>query len=247
MSYLQFHAVFTLPVLVVLRVIQPRFELTDRRIAHRSILLIAVIAFAYTTPWDIYLVDNGVWYYGPERVLGTWANVPFEEYAFFLIQTFITGLWTSWLLHRPVNWIGSKSSAAPRIAGTAFFLAATATGCWLSTSHSSNYLALILIWATPILALQWAVGGNHLWRLRQLILLAFALPSAYLCIADAYAISNGIWIISEASSTGILIGVLPLEEAIFFLVTNLLVVQGVLLSAHLLGHSRLEPLSSHVS
>lgn len=247
MSYLQFHVVFTLPALILMRVIQPRIVLSDRRKADVSVLVIAVIAFLYTTPWDNFLVANNIWYYGSDRVIGIIGHVPFEEYAFFLIQTFITGLWTFWLLHRPTNWFGSEQSTTPRVVGTFVFLAASAMGFWWLETVSTTYLGLIVAWAAPVLALQWAVGGHHLWRMRRLVLLAFALPSLYLCIADAIAIHNGVWIISEATSTGIMMGVLPIEEAIFFVVTNLLVVQGTLLAAHQLRHSRLEHLRGHVS
>ena len=50
-----------------------------------------------------------------------------------------------------------------------------------------------------------------------------------LWVADAIAIHLGIWRISERYTLGPAVGPLPLEEAVFFLVTNLLVVQGLLL------------------
>lgn len=76
---------------------------------------------------------------------------------------------------------------------------------------------------------------------------AFIPPSLYLCVADAIAIKNEVWVISEATSTGVMIGVLPVEEAVFFFVTNLLVVQGTLLAAHHLRHSELNQLWSESS
>ncbi|MDA0378839.1 MAG: lycopene cyclase domain-containing protein [Bacteroidetes bacterium] len=243
MSYLQFHIVFTLPALILMRVIQPRSVFSDTRKANASVLLIAVIAFLYTTPWDNYLVANGIWYYGANRVLGIMWHVPLEEYAFFLIQTLITGMWTFWLLHRPATWFHGESGLSPRLVGAGFFLSMTAMGIWWLQATSTIYMGLIVTWAAPVLALQWGVGGHHLWRMRRLILWACALPSVYLCIADAIAITSGVWVISERTSTGILMGPLPIEEAIFFIVTNLLVVQGVLLGAFHLGHSKLEPLA----
>ena len=63
---------------------------------------------------------------------------------------------------------------------------------------------------------------------RRAFLLGVAAPTLYLWIADAVAIRLGIWHISEAHSTGVKIAGLPVEEAIFFLVTNLLVVQGLI-------------------
>ena len=248
MSYLQFHFVFTLPALILMRVIQPRIVLSDRRKANLSVGLIAAIAFLYTTPWDNLLVANNIWYYGSDRVIGIIGHVPFEEYAFFLIQTFITGLWTFWLIHRPgVDWFGPRESQLARWNGTGVFLAATAAGLWMLEGTSTTYLGLIVAWAAPVLALQWVAGGHNLWRTRKLVMTAFIPPSLYLCVADAIAIKNEVWVISEATSTGVMIGVLPVEEAVFFFVTNLLVVQGTLLAAHHLRHSELNQLWSESS
>ena len=243
MSYLQFHIVFTLPALIFMRAIQPRAVFSDKRKANVSVLLIAVIAFLYTTPWDNYLVANDIWSYGANRVWGIMWHVPFEEYAFFLIQTLITGLWTFWLLHRPRTQVDAPTSITPQLVGAGFFVIVTFAGVWWLQAASTTYLGLITTWAAPVLALQWGVGGHHLWRMRNLVAAACAAPTLYLCIADAIAIQNGVWVISENTSTGIMIGVLPIEEAIFFVVTNLLVVQGVLLCAFHLGHSKLERLA----
>ena len=61
-------------------------------------ILLAVI---YTTPWDNYLVATGVWYYDPRLVLNrTIGYVPVEEYAFFILQAFLTGLFGMWLWNR---------------------------------------------------------------------------------------------------------------------------------------------------
>ena len=248
MSYLQFHVVFTIPALILMRAIQPSIVLSDRRKANLSVGAIAVIAFLYTTPWDNFLVANNIWYYGTDRVIGIIGHVPYEEYAFFLIQTFITGLWTFWLLHRPgARWFNASASQAARFNGTGFFLVASALGFWLLEGTSTMYMGLIVAWAAPVLALQWVVGGQHLWKMQKLVLTAFIPPSIYLCFADAFAIWNGVWVISEETSTGVMIGILPIEEALFFFVTNLLVVQGALLGAHQLRHSRLAPLRKTVA
>ena len=54
--------------------------------------VVLLLAFAYTTPWDNYLVFREVWGYPPGRVLATIGYVPVEEYAFFLLQPIMTGL-----------------------------------------------------------------------------------------------------------------------------------------------------------
>ncbi|MEL7363476.1 MAG: lycopene cyclase domain-containing protein, partial [Bacteroidota bacterium] len=93
MTYLGFHAVFTLPLLAALWLWPPR-PLSANREAQRALGLIVVIAFVYTTPWDNYLVYREVWGYPPERVVARIGYVPIEEYMFFVLQSLITGLFT---------------------------------------------------------------------------------------------------------------------------------------------------------
>jgi lycopene beta-cyclase len=69
-----------------------------RRIHLLMLVIMAVIAVVYTTPWDNYLVASRVWYYNPALVLGLpLGHVPIEEYAFFVLQSFLTGLFVFWL------------------------------------------------------------------------------------------------------------------------------------------------------
>jgi lycopene cyclase domain-containing protein len=150
-------------------------------------------------------------------------------------------------LHRPhVRWFDGSSSQRARWLVSGGFLAASLIGALMLETTSTLYMGLIMAWAAPVLALQWIVGGHHLWKAKKLVLAAFVPPSIYLCIADAIAIWNGVWVISEETSTGLMVGVLPIEEILFFFVTNLLVVQGALLAAHQLRHSKLADLRLEV-
>ena len=57
-----------------------------------------------------------------------------------------------------------------------------------------------------------------------------AASSVYLWVTDSIAISDGIWWISPEYTTGVELPILPnvpIEEATFFVVTNLMCVQGV--------------------
>jgi lycopene cyclase domain-containing protein len=92
-----------------------------------------------------------------------------------------------------------------------------------------TYLAFELFWALPVIALHWAVGGADLLARRRQIALAVFTTTIYLSLADAVALSQQIWAINPARTIGIHFGNLPLEEGIFFLLTNLMVVQTVIL------------------
>jgi lycopene beta-cyclase len=73
-----------------------------RRVGRRVLLLlvaIAALAIVYTAPWDNLIVVNGVWSYGPHQILGVViGHVPLEEYVFYVLQVFLTGILTAALL-----------------------------------------------------------------------------------------------------------------------------------------------------
>lgn len=132
----------------------------------------------------------------------------------------------------------APAGSTGRWAGALLYAATAVLGAALLRRPEGTYLGLILAWAAPILALQWAYAGGEIWSRRRVWATAVALPTIYLWIADAVAIRLGIWRISERYTLGPAIGSLPLEEAVFFLVTNLLVVQGLLLFLHPPGRAR---------
>lgn len=222
MTYLQFHLVFTLPPLVVMALLQPRGWGRWGPLA-----LLAVVAFVWTTPWDNYLVAREVWSYPPGRVLATIGYVPVEEYAFFLIQTVLAGLWYRIVRAR---WTLTDASAgrAAHLAGAAAFGALTVLGAvlWARGGHGL-YLGLILVWACPVLAGMWWIDGGRLARRWRLLVAVVAPPTLYLWVADRVAIGLGIWDITDATRTGAELVGLPIEEAVFFFVTTLLVAQGL--------------------
>jgi lycopene cyclase domain-containing protein len=94
-----------------------------------------------------------------------------------------------------------------------------------------TYLVLELGWALPVLILQWIVGWRDLWAARRALLVSVLLPSAYLTLADGVAIHNGIWRFHDSRILGVIVADVPIEEAIFFVLTNALVVQAVILVA----------------
>ncbi|MEP0871349.1 lycopene cyclase domain-containing protein [Trichocoleus desertorum AS-A10] len=230
MTYSLFHLIFILPPILLLALQQPQpLAGVGGRKAGLSLLLIAAVAFIYTTPWDNYLIWRDVWHYGRDRVIGTVGYVPIEEYLFFVLQPILTGLWLYRLLAHTEEPSELKSSLAANIGGAIIWAGLGLAGGWLLQRDFGVYLGLILVWASPILALQWLVGGAQLWVRKRLWLTATLAPTLYLWIADRIAIGQGIWSISEVYTTGLHLFGLPIEEATFFLVTNFLVVQGLLL------------------
>lgn len=227
MSYFTFHLVFILPSIVLLAFLQRSIAGVAGWRVRVALPLIAVVALVYTTPWDNYLVWRGIWDYGVDRVVGTIGYVPVEEYLFFLLQCLLTGLWLYWLLARQSEFVQPefpfKQGGLMLVLGIILSLA----GVWMLQTDSTLYLGLILAWAAPVLSLQWFIGTATLWAMRRIWLLGVLVPTIYLWIADRIAIASGIWHISPTYTTGLELFGLPIEEATFFLVTNLLVVQGI--------------------
>jgi lycopene cyclase domain-containing protein len=93
----------------------------------------------------------------------------------------------------------------------------------------ATYLAFELVWAAPVLAIQWLAGPRSLWASRRLLLPAIGAATLYLSLADAFAIANGIWSLSPQRTVGVAVGPLPLEEVLFFLLTNAMVIQSMVL------------------
>lgn len=230
MSYFWFHLVFTLPPLLLVVLIQGRpIAGNEGKRASFALLLITLLALLYTTPWDNYLIWQGVWHYGIDCVVGTIGFVPIEEYLFFILQPLLTGLWLYWLLGRLPEPVGQEHYRIVRSFGTVFLVVLSLTGALMLRWNHTTYLGLILVWAGPILALQWVVGARQIWVNSWAWLVGTIVPTLYLWVADRVAIAQGIWKISEEYTTGLALFSLPIEEATFFLLTNLMVVQGLLL------------------
>ncbi len=210
-----------------------------------ALLLHVLLALLYATPWDNYLVATRVWWYDPALVTGLVLGwVPIEEYTFFILQTLLTGTWLLWLISAFPHWTyppirhSSVVSAWRGLQrwrvlsllplGLIWLIAA-----WLLAAHitRATYLALILVWALPPIAVQLAFGADILWRYRKLVMTTILVPTTYLALADALAIAWGIWIISPVQTLGVYLpGGLPVEEALFFLVTNILIGFGITLA-----------------
>lgn len=98
MTYFGFLALFLLPPITLLLVLTRRVL---RRQHVGALVLLMVIAFVYTTPWDNYLVIRGVWSFDTDKIINRFLwRVPLEEYLFYLLQVAMSGLFTIWLLVR---------------------------------------------------------------------------------------------------------------------------------------------------
>ncbi len=179
------------------------------------------------------MVATGVWRYDPALVTGiTLGWVPLEEYLFFILQPLLTGLGFLLLARRV------RIAAPFRPEADIRLVSALVIGIvWLISValllvgwNPGRYLSLELAWALPPIGLQLALGADILWHYRRIVIPSIVTATLYLSVVDTLAIHSGTWAISPEYSVNILIGgVLPIEEVVFFLVTNTLLVFGLTL------------------
>ncbi|MCS7261193.1 MAG: lycopene cyclase domain-containing protein, partial [Anaerolineae bacterium] len=220
----------------------------DRR-AYGVVLLHVLLALAYTTPWDNYLLARGVWFYDPQKVSGiVLGYVPLEEYGFFVLQTLFTGLWTLALRRR------LQAAEKPGLASSAlrlgaslgvFFIWACAVGVGMSGWKPGTYLTLILSWGLIPVLIQTAFGADILWAQRRWLAFAIFPPTLYLWLLDWFAISHGVWQLDPLQTTGLALVGLPLEEMLFFLLTNWIIGCGVMLMLSETSHARAQALCQY--
>jgi len=242
MTYFSFLLRFLfIPILIFLAITvwdnknnRPIIGFKDGRAVWIGIASHVLLAVIYTTPWDNYLVATGVWYYNPELVTGfVIGYVPIEEYTFFVVETILAGLWWSFLARRvsiPQKEFKPNKLLVYMSACLTILLWVIFTYLFFFGGIRWTYLCLILLWALPAILPQLLFGAEILWHYRKLLTLAILIPGTYLSLIDMIALKDTTWSISDAQTTGILFfGILPLEEVVFFFITNVLITFGMTL------------------
>jgi lycopene beta-cyclase len=207
------------------------------------------LAVVYTTPWDNFLVATGVWYYDPSLVTGiVFGYVPLEEYTFFVLETLMIGLWwwrlAGWKMLAPKAPFKANKTLRIWTLRLLAVLWIASLLVLLSGWKPGTYLAITLTWALPAIAPQLAFGADILWHHRRLLGTVILTGAGYLSTMDALAIGSGTWTIDPAQSTGIFIGNLPIEEAVFFVITVVLISFGMTLLLSSVSQQRLIELKS---
>jgi len=239
-SYLRFHFIFIIPPMIVLLKDGFARSQTLKQSSHfwnlmKWAAVLCAVATLYTAPWDNFLVYAGVWDYPGNRVLFTVGYVPMEEYAFFSLETILCC--AMWLACFPDTHalhlvkFGQEGGNGKKPYGMVLLLGLWFMSCRM-TGHL-HYMGLILIWSIPVLMLQWFYGAGILVMHRKALLKVVSSVTLYLCIVDSWAIRHGIWRINTRftiQNASYLLP-LPIEEAVFFLVTAMMCSWGLTLAA----------------
>ncbi|KAF2131972.1 terpenoid synthase [Dothidotthia symphoricarpi CBS 119687] len=236
-DYALVHVKYTIPPAVLLTLLyRPLFTKLD---AYKVGFLVTV-AVVSTIPWDSYLIRTRIWSYPSHVIIGpTLLDIPLEEVFFFIIQTYNTSL-LYLILTRPTfqpaylhaGRLASRAQGSyQKLAGQVVLLGAIAWGwCRVSENGLGTYTGLILVWSGPFLLLLWSLAHQFILGLPLTnTLLPIILPTLYLWVVDTLALRRGTWVISKGTKYSVhLWDGLEIEEALFFLVTNTLIVFGQL-------------------
>ena len=235
MTYLRFHLIFNLPLLIVLAALGGRPPWSQEEVQAFGLVLAAVMIF--TTPWDNLAAKWGIWGFPREKYSLRIGYLPVEEYAFFLLQSANVMLAMRALFHFVPAWMTGQITVINRWtlillgASVVPWLLVAAQLWWLRRKVGArvNY-AVHLAWFLPVIYFQWVLVPplflGHA-GLLALLMLAFGV---YYTAADLAAVRAGTWHFDEKQITGVkFAGVLPWEEIAFFFLTSLLVAQSYLL------------------
>ncbi|KAF2265413.1 Lycopene beta-cyclase [Lojkania enalia] len=240
-EYVFVHIKYTIPPAVLLTLLyRPLFTRLD---AYKIACLITV-AVVSTIPWDSYLIRTRVWSYPRRVIIGpTLYDIPCEEIFFFIIQTYNTSLLyliLSKATFQPIYLRAERTQLHPlgpanpqwryyRFLGQVGFGSAALLGLQMvKNGGMSTYAGLILAWAVPFLFLLWSLAYQFILGLPfSNTLIPILLPTLYLWLVDTLALKRGTWVISTNTKLGLYVwDHLEIEEAIFFLLTNTLIVFG---------------------
>ncbi|KAK6508134.1 hypothetical protein TWF506_010236 [Arthrobotrys conoides] len=122
--------------------------------------------------------------------------------------------------------------------GAIFIASLVAIGAKLVHSGGQGtYMGLILVWACPVIFFLWGLSHQYILSVPyKNVLIPILLPTSYLWFVDTLALKNGTWVINPDKSFGIkLWKYLDIEEAVFFLITNILITFGQLAFDHTLA------------
>ncbi|KAH7317536.1 Squalene/phytoene synthase-domain-containing protein [Rhexocercosporidium sp. MPI-PUGE-AT-0058] len=235
-EYALVHLKYTIPPGIILTLLYRPFI---SRIDLYKIAFLISIAVVSTIPWDSYLIRRKVWTYPSHVIIGpTLFDIPAEEVFFFVIQTYNTSL-LYLLLSKPVfhpAYLPSQKHQMTQwnLGHAILALLVTGGGCLVWRGHEGTYLGLILAWAGPFALLLWSLSSDLLLNLPYTSTVApIAIPTVYLWVVDTLALKRGTWTIESGTKFGVhLWDGLEIEEAVFFLATNILIVFGLVAFDH---------------
>lgn len=194
-------------------------------------LAVGLGSIGYTAKWDSWLIENGIWWFDPDRSSGVNFGVfPLEEAGFYVLIIALGGLWTHLVFTR----FGAGLGAAPRRPGLRWGGAALVLALWAIdlayvTSFRESYpratfAGQCLLITLPALALQLAICGDFLWHRRKHVALSIVVPGTWLSlVAGTFTFGTDLWVVKPEFSFGKLFGMIPIEMPFFYMFASALI------------------------
>jgi putative membrane protein len=235
MTYLRFHLIFNLPLLILLAALTGPVPWTAGEVDALGLVLLAVMIF--TAPWDNFAAKWGIWGFPREKYSLRIGYLPIEEYAFFLLQSVNVILAVRALFHFFPDWQTGQETG---IGGITLICLVASVVPWAFVAVQLRWLrrkagprvnyAIHLAWFLPVIYTQWILAPRLFGGHAGLLALVTAAFGVYYTLADLAAVRAGTWFFDEKQITGTKLGgLLPWEEVAFFFLTSLLVAQSYLL------------------
>ncbi len=224
MTYIEFLIYFTLsPIAILLIILKKHID----GVFIKWTVIVSIIAFLATTLWDNFAVYSGIWHFPEEKTLGIklWY-VPIEEYAFFFLQTYLTAL-----VQLAFLVLKNKKNYSSVSLGFLFlpFLFLSGNEILKYPFGNWNYLFHLFSWSGFFILIQFIWGRKKLIKYIPTIIVPALIMTVYFSIADSISIGNGIWDFDKSQTIGLKVFNVPLEEILFFLMTNLMITVAMIL------------------
>lgn len=102
LTYFRFLVWFVVPPLLV--VLWKYRRPLVQQATWRELLPLLLVVYLAASPWDNLAAAGGLWWFPEGKTLGLKiAHLPIEEYAFFGLQTLLTGVWAGSRLVRRLS------------------------------------------------------------------------------------------------------------------------------------------------
>lgn len=224
------HLIYMLPVFGVLTLITRPFI---NRSEIFKIILISITNLAYLKLWDTLIIPDRTWTFIPERVNSIIGESTIEKNMFFLLQIILTSLWTlicvRWTI--PCLCFNQNKKSYQLIQWIPILLLniVMAIGCTMVVpGQNTFYLGCLLCWASPIIMYLWYGCGNFFVKKIISSSIAIVVPTLYFCWMNQKISVVNIWYTKKPTSLNVFIFEdLPLEEALYFFITNVIIVLAV--------------------
>lgn len=93
-----------------------------------------------------------------------------------------------------------------------------------------TFVALVVAWAAPLVAVEWALGWRTLLEQRRALAVAVAMATVYLGLADVAAVHDGIWAVAAERRLPPSFGSFVFEDWLFVFALNVIAAQAVVLA-----------------